>query len=100
MSEKNNHIQQTAYDEHGFLNVREYAIQFKRGSMLPRLCRHCDDPQLLVEPVLNPYKQVVNTAYFVGIPRRQATLSLRSPKKYLTNTIPSTLASTTGECAG
>jgi hypothetical protein len=32
--------------------------------------------------------------------KREATLSLRSPKKYLTNTIPSTLASTKGECAG
>ena len=44
MSEKNNHFEQTAYDEHGFLNVREHAIQFKRGVMQPRLCRHCDDP--------------------------------------------------------
>jgi hypothetical protein len=32
--------------------------------------------------------------------KRKATLSLRSPKKYLTNTIPSTVASTQGERVG
>ena len=47
---------------------------------------------------------LVPTSGFVGWPilkeKREATLSLRPPKKYLTNTIPSAAASTEGGSVG